>query len=106
MSRSRSSSRSNSGRSRSEAISDRVKNQLRENLVGERIGEELNRFDAAENGGFRKKERGEVSWSGRGLIEVSLREVVNPRMEGGDLHGGSGADKPECRVENTRLRRR
>lgn len=37
---------------------------------------------------------------------MSLREVVNPRMQLRDVHSGAGACPPDFGVDATRLRRR
>lgn len=37
---------------------------------------------------------------------MSLREIVNPRIDGGDLRAGSGACSPDFRFQKARLRRR
>lgn len=80
-----------------------MEEEFGENLVGERIGEELNGGDAAEDVGSGAEERGEVFRRGRSLVEMALREIVNPRIHGGDLNGGSGTGSPDFGVKRVRL---
>ena len=56
-----------------------------ENLVGNWISEEINGGDSAKNERPRENVRGEKSQRRRGLLHVALREVVNPRINDGDL---------------------
>jgi len=79
--------------------------ELSEDLVGERIGEEIEGGHVAGDEGKRAEERVEVM-RGRGVLQVALGEVVNPRMELGDLHGGAGACPPDFGVDAAGLRRR
>lgn len=81
---------------------ERVEEEFGENLVGEGIGEELNGGDAAEDVGSGTEERGEVLRRGRSLVEMALREIVNPRIDGGDLDGGSGTCSPDFGVKRVR----
>lgn len=83
--------------------SDRVEGEFGENLVGVWIGEELNGGDAGENEGSGEDVRGEALRLGRSLLEMALREIVNPRMENGDLNGVAGACSPDFGVERVRL---
>lgn len=34
---------------------------------------------------------------------MALREVINPRIDGGDLDGGAGTRAPDSGVDGTRL---
>jgi hypothetical protein len=85
-----------------------LEEELDEDLICGGIGEELNRGDATENERFGEDERGEKkrNGGGGGVLEVALREVVNPRMKGGDGDGVAGTGSPDFGVDREELRRR
>ena len=65
-----------------------------ENLISNRIGEEINGGDSAKNERPGENVKGEKSRRRRGLLHVTLREVVNPRINDGDLDGGASTGSP------------
>ena len=77
-----------------------------ENLVGNRISEEINGGDSARNERPGENGRGEKSRRRRGLLHVALREVVNPRINDGDLDGGASTGSPDFGVEAAEIARR
>lgn len=85
-----------------------MEEELGEDLVGGGIGEELDGGDATENERLGEDKRGEKKrkGGGGGVLEVALREVVDPRMEGGDGDGVAGAGSPDFGVDREELRRR
>lgn len=85
-----------------------MEEELGEDLICGGIGEKLNRGDATENERFGEDERGEKkrNGGGGGVLEVALREVVNPRMKGGDGDGVAGTGSPDFGVDREELRRR
>lgn len=85
---------------------NRLENEFRVDLVGDWIGEEVDVRYPAENGGPGEDERGEEGGPRGGLLHVALGEVVNPRMDGGDLNGVSGTGAPDFGVEPARIGRR
>jgi len=92
--------------SSSEDISNRLENHLCENLIGERIGKKSNSDHVAGNEGSGQNRRGDVSRRRRGLIKVSLSEVVNHRIWLGDFHRRSCAGLPYRRFQSPGLLRR
>lgn len=85
-----------------------MEEELGEDLICGGIGEKLNRGDATENERLGEDERGEKkrNGGGGGVLEVALREVVNPRMKGGDGDGVAGTGSPDFGVDREELRRR
>lgn len=85
-----------------------MEEELGKDLVCSGIGEELNRGDATENERLGEDKRGEKkrNGGGGGVLEVALREVVDPRMEGGDGDGVAGTGSPDFGVDREELRRR
>lgn len=83
-------------------VGDGEEKELGEDLVGCGIGDEMDGGDAAKNERLGEDERGEEErGGGGGLLEVALREVVNPRMEDGNLYGVSGTGSPDFGVDRT-----
>jgi hypothetical protein len=56
----------------------RLENEFRVDLVGDRISEEVDLGNPAENGGPGEDDRGEEGGARRGLLRLALGEVVNP----------------------------
>ena len=83
-----------------------MENEFCVDLVGDWISAEVDGRNLEGNGGPGEDERGEEGGARRGLLHVALREVVNPRMDGGDLDGVSGAGAPYSGVETARIGRR
>ena len=82
-----------------------VDKELGEDLVGVGVGEEVDGGDAAGNDGPGVDERGEVARRGRGLVDVALREVVNPRMQHWGLDRDASAGPPDFGGDRAGLRR-
>lgn len=73
--------------------------ELGDDLVGEGIGEVVDRPDEAGHEGPGHGERGEGRRGlGGRLLEVALGEVVHPGAGGGDLDARAGARAPDARV--------
>lgn len=85
-----------------------MEEEFGEDLICGGIGEELNCGDAAENERLGEDKRREKKRNGGrgGVLEMALREVVDPRMKGGDGDGVAGAGSPDFWVDREELRRR
>ena len=84
----------------------KLENEFRVDVVGDWISAEVDGRNPAENDGLGEDEREEEGGARRGLLHVALWEVVNPRMDGGDLDGVSGVGAPYSGVETARIGRR
>lgn len=76
-----------------------IKNDFGEDLVGYRVGEELDVSDEARDERFRDGEGNRRA----GLLHVPLREVVYPRIDGGNLDGGARTSAPDAGVHGAWL---
>uniref|UniRef100_A0A7C9E6L2 Uncharacterized protein n=1 Tax=Opuntia streptacantha TaxID=393608 RepID=A0A7C9E6L2_OPUST len=76
---------------------NRLKSDLSKNLVSVLVSEEENLKNTARNERLRCDERRE-SDSSRCLLHVTLREVVNPRLNRRNLHRRSGGCPPYRRI--------
>lgn len=76
-----------------------IKNDFGEDLVGYRVGEELDVSDEARDERFRDGEGNRRT----GLLHVPLREVVYPRIDGGNLDRGARTSTPDAGVHGAWL---
>lgn len=76
-----------------------IKNDFGEDLVGYRVGEELDVSDEARDERFRDGEGNRRA----GLLHVPLREVVYPRIDGGNLDRGARTSTPDAGVHGAWL---
>jgi hypothetical protein len=83
----------------------RLENEFHVDLVGDWISMEVDGGNPTENDGPGEDERGEEGGVRRGLLHVALEEVVNPRMDDGDLDEVSSVGTPYFGVETVRIGR-